>query len=152
MEIDHELSEWLNPHVRHYMQDVWPRAYLALSKFGRKPGDPLYGAIYVEGRAVTLGNMIYDHGWLELGERIIDPTMWEHTAAYFPGPRWTLAEADEEAKDGVWPFVYKRGLHGTDDLEFIEAGYQASLFRQRMREQGVTGGPGTVDAPASAGF
>ena len=80
--------------------NVWQASYRVLAELGRNPGDPLYGALYVEGRTVRPDGAVSDHGWLELGDRIIDPTLWDTGRVYFPGPRWTLEELEAAAFDG----------------------------------------------------
>jgi hypothetical protein len=98
---------------------------LALDRFGRRLGDPLYGAAYGEGCGVLASGMVFDHGRLEVADRIIDPSMWDSCVAYFAGPRWTPAEAEREAEAGI---------HGSQGPRLARAQSLARLYAQRVRE------------------
>jgi hypothetical protein len=92
---DHEASLVLARRVRAQHRRCWRNAALAVSHLGRH-------ADYVEGWIVTAGARphVIEHGWCEVGGRVVDPTYAPHVtpdeppAGYFAGMRFTVREAE----------------------------------------------------------
>ena len=89
----------------------------------------LEGGLYVEGWAVTDDDaLVIEHGWLELGGEIVDPTVYDPPArAYFPVLRFDRDQARAElaANDGELPIVWRYG-QGAASPEYRQA-YEDAL-------------------------
>jgi hypothetical protein len=109
--------------------------------------DEYADASYVEGWAV-LGDchLPIEHGWLVRADAIIDPTLPEERAAYYPGlefqGRQGIAEFLRTARGRRYrdrPFFYAFGWGGTGSPSF-KAAQEAALayFLERMQVGGVS--------------
>ena len=98
-------------------------------------------AYYVEGMVVSasrplLAGLPYEHGWVEMDGRIIDPTLPSCDAVYFTGLRCRGAAEVMKLKDGpkaFWasrdlPLFYCYGWGGTESVEFRSAVIAAYRF------------------------
>ena len=87
--------------VKAQMKACWANAVKAVK---RGPDN----LVYVEGFAslAKFNGIVVEHGWVEDGETIIDPTLPEADAEYFPGVRYTKAQVKELSKDREPPFVW----------------------------------------------
>ncbi len=82
-------------------------------------------AIYVEGFAIDDGEIVC-HGWLELGNEIIDVTpIWiEKTGTrYFAGIRYPFSGVAYfmSIKDGFFPFAAQDGRNGQTHFSYMQA-------------------------------
>jgi len=92
-------------------------------------------ADYVEGIAV-MGGLIIEHGWVEKDGAIIDPTLPDRKAVYFPGLRFRgdagLAMALQIPKPEYttedFPIFYRFGWGGIDSPEFRAALVAANRY------------------------
>ena len=93
-------------------------------------GVPVYAdADYVEGLAVLAKVMVIEHGWVEKGGVVIDPTLPHDGLQYFPGLRFSgrrgLADAMKvpkpERTQDDFPVFYRFGWGGIDSPEFRAA-------------------------------
>ncbi len=88
-------------------------------------------AAYVEGIAVSHQyGMGIEHGWVEHGGHVLDPTLPGGDYAYFPGLRFEGRESLEravrtipmrEGESEVLPLFFRFGWGGCDSLEFCRA-------------------------------
>jgi hypothetical protein len=106
--------------------DCWRCAWVCLRTL------PLHGALYVEGWAVVAGLLI-EHAWIEVRDRIVDPTLWDREVRYFPGLRFDrravrqeLARKTGGTKGGGLPLAWRYGWRGTDSPAYMVA-YRAAL-------------------------
>jgi len=90
-------------------------------------GIPEYAdADYVEGLAVLAKVMVIEHGWVEKGGVIIDPTLPHDALQYFPGFRFSgqrgLADAMKipkpERTQDDFPVFYRFGWGGIESPDF----------------------------------
>ena len=110
--------------------------------------DKLSVGWYVEGYTVDEAGSIRGHGWVELGNRIVDPTSYERELAYFPGLRFSRSQAWEAVTtipkpDYVredLPIFYRFGWGGCDSPEMMQAWASARAFSaaQRQRNAGTS--------------
>lgn len=108
-------------------------------------------AVYVEGWVVALGSgLVFEHGWIEQGDEIVDPARWEEDLAYFSGPRFTAGEvcgirvetAGAEADE--FPLVRRiGGWSGLEDAEHRRAYEESLAFAESMGD----GAPQNHPAP-----
>jgi len=123
--LDIELSKEVMKRINARPKECWNNAFDALKIYGPA------GAKYVEGWAATKNEdddaqspLIIEHGWIEYGEVIIDPTIPDQIIQYFPGIRYDLEEALEAASQiKELPFAW----HLTGDPRY--SGYQEALYR-----------------------
>mgnify|MGYP001828133399 CR=1 FL=1 len=126
MKLDRSLSDRTEDSIDVNPRDCWHNAWLALICL------QLHSALYVEGWAVADGLLI-EHAWIEVADRIVDPTLWRRQAAYFPGMRLdrraarrALARCTEAMPAGCFPIVWRYGWRGTACPEYMAA-YRAAL-------------------------
>lgn len=121
-----ELARELGPNARRGY--CWPNAVLALSSYR---GD--LPAFYVEGVLSQLdGLMEIDHGWLEIGDWIVDPTLHDCPAEdYYPVFRYTLEEVVKccNRRRRLPYYVYKK------DGRKIMALAQRDVFLRALPEE-----------------
>jgi hypothetical protein len=103
------------------------RAILRLAEYA--------GATYVEGWAVFDDVLPIEHAWVRRGNAVIDPTMPDKRAVYFPGlevsGRQEIAsflKAPEGRKCKNTPFFYAFGWGGMDCPSFRAAGKAALAY------------------------
>jgi len=108
------------------------------------------GAIYVQGFLVNKSRRPVEHGWIEVGDRIVDPTFpfWKATAAslfYFAAQRLTVKQLKvmiEEAQEdypednplpiyGSTPYEYYGDVM-LGGMEYVEA-FQAAEAKSQQR-------------------
>lgn len=85
-------------------------------------------ADYIEGYSVIDGNFCIEHGWVEQGGVVIDPTLTDDEMVYSPGLRFTgglgISEALHIPKND-WceelPISYRFGWGGIESPEFRSA-------------------------------
>jgi hypothetical protein len=99
-------------------------------------------ATYVEGIVVRPGlPLIIEHGWLEIDNQIVDPTLTDAHLTYFPGLRFEgqagLANGLKVPKSdgGDLPLFYRYGFGGYDSEEFRSARQLATTFQAAQEEQ-----------------
>lgn len=99
-------------------------------------------ATYVEGIVVaTKLSMLIEHGWLEIDNQIVDPTLTDAHWTYFPGLRFEgqagLAKGLQLPKsDGDdLPLFYRFGWGGHDSEEFRLARRLAMKFANEGKHQ-----------------
>jgi hypothetical protein len=94
-------------------------------------------ADYVEGFAVLPSPVLFpfEHGWLEKGGKVIDPTMAEQDLKYFAGLRWRGLPGLADAKSlprprgtPELPFFFRLGMGGCNSPEFRQARVEAYRF------------------------
>jgi hypothetical protein len=103
---------------------------------------PEFAATYVEGIVVRPGlPLIVEHGWLEIDNQIVDPTLTDAHLTYFPGLRFEgqsgLAKGLRLPKSdgGDLPLFYRYGFGGHDSEEFRFARQLATTFQAAQEEQ-----------------
>jgi len=86
-------------------------------------------ADYVEGIAIVDGGLYLEHGWVERDDDILDPTLPDDEAVYFPGLRFSgqtgIAEGlkipkPKHTREDL-PIFYRFGWGGGDSPEFCKA-------------------------------
>jgi hypothetical protein len=97
---------------------------------------------YVEGYTVDEAGLILGHGWIELGDKIVDPTAYERTLTYFPGLRFSRSQAweamatvpkPEYVREDL-PIFYRFGWGGCDSPEMMQAWASARAFSASQRQ------------------
>jgi hypothetical protein len=96
-------------------------------------------ASYVEGWAVDIGGVMLEHGWLLKDEKIVDPTLPDGIAAYFPGLEFKGRHDIEEFLGTPLgkacrksPFFFAFGWGGGQSPTFRAAQDNAMAFVWRM--------------------
>lgn len=110
----------------------WWNAVKAMRRCYRNRPD----ACYVEGHAISKFGLVVAHGWVELGDAIVDPTpCWledgDERPVYFPGIRYTHADMKRRRTDTMPWAEYGSGRYR------INAAFLASYIaaeRWRMRD------------------
>ena len=99
-------------------------------------------ATYVEGIVVaTKLSLLIEHGWLEIDNQIVDPTLTDAHWTYFPGLRFEghagLAKGLRlpKSEGGELPFFYRYGFGGWDSLDFRSARQLATTFQEAQLKQ-----------------
>ena len=99
-------------------------------------------ATYVEGIVVaTKLSLLIEHGWLEIDNQIVDPTLTDSHWTYFPGLRFEgqagLAKGLQLPKreGGELPLFYRYGFGGWDSLDFRSARQLATTFQAAQEKQ-----------------
>lgn len=94
---DAELSQQVVQLIESLAQDRWRKAWCALQWM-----PELAAGEYVEGYVITADNhIVFEHGWVELDGRIIDPSFPAGHLAYFPGLRFDRAGAHQAVADDL---------------------------------------------------
>jgi hypothetical protein len=109
-----ERSKALAGEASTEQKACWTNAYRILT-------NELPRALYVEGFAVEKGGFVFEHGWLEDGDDILDPTLYGNPPAhYVPGLRFTQQQIDAEWKkhgDQQLPITHARRNEYPDYLD-----------------------------------
>ena len=101
---------------------------------------------YVEGYTVDEAGRIADHGWVELGDKIIDPTLYEHPLTYFAGLRFSRSQVwealvtipkPEYVREDL-PIFYRFGWGGCDSPQMMRAWANARAFSAAQRRRAGT--------------
>jgi hypothetical protein len=132
MEVDRRISERLAETLDMDARDCWRCSWLCLRAL------PLHGALYVEGWAVADG-LLVEHAWIEVRDRIVDPTLHDRQVRYFPGLRFDrravrreMARAAPSVKAGALPVAWRYGWRGTASPEYMAAYRAALAWASRM--------------------
>jgi len=90
-------------------------------------------AFYVEGWVAQV--IPIEHGWVELGDEIFDPTLPDGDAVYFSGPRYARRVVLRAINRGTLdlPIVYCRG-RGLKALRRGFGGLESDEYRHAMEE------------------
>jgi hypothetical protein len=115
---------------------------------------------YVEGYTVDEAGRIADHGWVELGDKIIDPTLCELPLTYFAGLRFNRSQIwdalvsipkPEYVQEDL-PIFYRFGWGGCDSPTMMQAWASARAFSaaQRRRAGSTSLGSDVGDSRRSA--
>jgi hypothetical protein len=129
MEKNRELSKRLARKVRSRPQQCYLNAWRVVER-------ELPGAAYVEGIALLENKLCLEHGWVENGGEIIDPTLPDDKVIYFPGLRFVGRDGLKQAQAtpgmlecGCYlPIFYRLGWGGAHSPEFTLARVQAEKF------------------------
>jgi len=123
MEVNRELSERVAERHGARPKGCWVNAWAAL-----QCDTELHGGLYIEGWALTDGDLVFEHGWLELDGEIIDPTLYDRDVAYFPALRFDrdaakreLARRGKTMEPGDLPIVWRFGWGGCENSEYMAA-------------------------------
>jgi hypothetical protein len=96
--------------------------------------------LYVEGHCVSHGWFVFEHAWVEMDGKIVEPTLLKdatgNNLAYFAGPCFTLAQVLEECRAkrasrrtvAQLPLVRKWGRGGMDHPLFQQSYLSAWSF------------------------
>lgn len=122
--------------IRAGPQECWFNARRAIRRL-----DDYSETGYVEGWAVLDGGLAIEHGWIARGEAIIDPTLPDTRAAYFPGlefpGRGGIADFLKTPRGRRYrnsPFFYAFGWGGACSPSFRAAQESAmAYFRERVQ-------------------
>ena len=133
-EKDVEESRRIGKAIDALLTQCWFNARRAIQRLG-----DYAGASYVEGWAVDIGGMMLEHGWLVKDDKIVDPTLPDGIAAYFPGLEFKGREGiDEflgrplEKACGKSPFFFAFGWGGCESPSFQAARENAMVFVRRL--------------------
>jgi hypothetical protein len=125
-----DKSKKLRKTIRSKAQQCYANAWDAIETL-----EEYKNATYVEGMAVANG-LVIEHGWIEHGSEIVDPTLLDDNVAYFPGLRFK----GREGLDSTWripgmdesgmklPIFYRFGWGGVNSPEFLQAIIKAYRF------------------------
>lgn len=119
-EIDYHLSQQATELVKAKPKECWRNSILAQQHYPT--------AVYVEGW-IVLGGLVIEHGWLELEDKIIDPTLVSRLDTnlepprYFSGVRYTLEEALDvlSEREGELPLICRDGHWGRETPPYMLA-------------------------------
>lgn len=98
---------------------------------------------YIEGWIIAFRGLVTEHGWLEINDEIVDPTLIlnhdiHRETLYFPGVRYNhqdaLNAADKSA--GIMPLVYQDGKRGRRTPSYIQAENKALQHARLLAETG----------------
>lgn len=124
-----ERSKALAKKIRAQPQSCWNNAFRGMNK--------IPGALYVEGYMTYDNGFVTEHGWLEDGDDIIDPTIdWLHNAPahYVPGLKFTFQQLVAACENK------REELHRTGEdwrwiLPIANNGFQRSTFPEYQRAE-----------------
>jgi hypothetical protein len=127
MKVDRELSHRVAGVARDDPQSGWRTACLALVS-----DSQLEMGFYVEGWAVIPDNiLVVEHAWIELGERIVDPTRWASGLAYFPALRFDKSQMLDAVVDCArLPLAWRSSLNLQDNPACYKASQAARALTQ----------------------
>lgn len=119
-EIDYQRSQQAAELIQAKPKECWRNSVLAQQHYP--------GAAYVEGYIVWSG-LVIEHGWLELENRIVEPTLVNrlNTDAeppqYFAGVRYTAEEALDALgeSEGELPLICRDGHWGRQTPHYMLA-------------------------------
>lgn len=119
-EIDYQLSQQAAELIQAKSKECWRNAILAQQHYP--------DAIYVEGCIVWNG-LVIEHGWLELENRIVEPTLARRLnmdlepPQYFAGVRYTVEEALDALGEanGELPLICRDGHWGRETPPYMLA-------------------------------
>lgn len=119
-EIDYQLSQQAAELIQAKSKECWRNAILAQQHYP--------DAIYVEGCIVWNG-LVIEHGWLELENRIVEPTLASRLnmdlepPQYFAGVRYTVEEALNALGEvnGELPLICRDGHWGRETPSYMLA-------------------------------
>lgn len=119
-ELNHQLSQQAAELVKAQPKACWRNAILAQQHYSK--------ANYVEGWVVSRG-VVIEHGWLEMEDKVIDPTLISRLnndaepPTYFPGVRYTCEEAFDvlAEREGELPLVCRDGHWGRETPPYMLA-------------------------------
>jgi hypothetical protein len=133
MKFDRELSRRVAHAAGAEWQNAWHKAWTVLQL-----ESDLKDGLYVEGWAVPFEDLlIFEHSWVELDGRIIDPTRWDSDLAYFPALRFDKVQALEAVMSHrQLPIALCDGARLWDNPAYHRAWQDANAFIQsRLAEQ-----------------
>ena len=145
-----EESWRISKAIHAFPMQCWFNARMAIQRL-----EDYAQASYVEGWAVACDGLMFEHGWLVNDEKIVDPTLPEGIAAYFPGLEFkgrheigeflatSLGKACRKS-----PFLFAFGWGGGQSPTFRAAQENALAFVQRMF---LSGCPHPVSCSGGAG-
>ena len=149
-------SEYLARTVRGQPRECWRNAFTAVACMD----EP--GATYVEGWLVVEPGIVIEHGWIEIGDQIIDPTLYANPVlwvdptlaaeSYFAGVRYSQATVEDivrKSSQGLdLPVVWGIG-NGAKGYRFGWGGTKHQGYCQARDAAFKSIG---FDAPSSAPF
>lgn len=97
LSFDHGLSQQAGQLVKDLAQGCWRNAWCALEWM-----PELAAGEYVEGYAIASdSHIVFEHAWVELDGRVIDPSCPAGHLAYFPGLHFDRAAAQHAVTDDL---------------------------------------------------
>ena len=116
---DHELSRRVRDELHALPYQCWHNAKRALACLGRD-------ACYVEGWIVTPEGRLVEHGWCEAGGRVVDPSLPDAEAEYFPGLRFDTQHIAALDRDPYVPIARQLYGHTGRDCPAYCAAFEAA--------------------------
>jgi hypothetical protein len=132
-QIDRELSRRIAASLATPSHSAWLKAWQVL-----KSDSILGNGLYVEGWAVTSDDLLaIEHGWLEVDDRIVDPSCWDRDLAYFPGMQFDKGQVLQAlAAHPKLPITGHGGARLWDNPAYYRAWQDANAFvRSRLAER-----------------
>jgi hypothetical protein len=131
---DHAESKRVCRAIRAKLTQCWFNARKAIQRL-----DDYAEASYVEGWVVNEGGSLIEHGWIVSNGKVIDPTLPEAVAAYFPGlefkGRSGIAEFLKTPRGKIHtkePFHCGFGWGGKDSPSYQQAFRDALHFQDEF--------------------
>lgn len=130
MKVDRDLSRRLAESTATKPRSAWRTAWRALQSH-----TDLENGFYVEGWAAPLdGSRVFEHGWLEIDGRIVDPTRWESQLAYFPVLRFDRDQVcDASANRPELPVTWRYASRQRINPAYRRAWHAAHALSQSQR-------------------
>lgn len=137
--VNWRLSKSVARTVKATKLECWCNAWRALQRC-----PELKVGLYVEGWLALLeSELVIEHGWIEMPNCIVEPTLEEECeVVYFPGRKWTREEARIEAgKPGPFrwlselPLSWRRSWGGWDDPNYRGAAFEAWAYLTRRHSE-----------------
>lgn len=121
MKINVEKSLELAKRIRAEKKACWQNAIYAQ--------DCVPDALYIEGWAVSAEGLVFEHGWLEDSNEVLDPTL-QDCSAYFPALMFSLKETREHviSGSGKLPIVRRYGRGGMGSPEYLASYQEAWVY------------------------
>jgi hypothetical protein len=134
MQVDRDLSHSVSESVGTQPESAWRTAWRAL----HSRADLAHG-LYVEGWAVTPnGADLFEHGWLEIDGRIVDPMRWDMQLAYFPVLRFDRRQLSEASVDRPnLPVTWRHDSRQRPNPAYRRAWHAAHTLAKSQRSRGT---------------
>jgi len=134
-----DLSIQVKRLIKSVPKQCYKNAFMAINRI-----DLLAGALYVEGWGVTEGihSLAIEHGWIELNNKIIDPTIPGEILEYYPVKKYTRDEMRAAyQKNNELPFMWAAKNNYSDCKKARDLALKSSNNIKQSNREKLKGKP-----------